>query len=45
VKAALMDAEARATVAEQDLTRVLVGEVPVSVREPGRRGRLRLRTA
>jgi hypothetical protein len=45
VKAALMDAEARATVAEQDLTRVLVGEVPAPVREPGRRGRLRLRTA
>ena len=38
-----MDAEARATVAEQDLTQVLVGEA--AVREPGRRGRLRLRTA
>jgi len=43
LRAALLDAEARATVAEQDLTRVLVGETPV--REPGRRGRLRLRTA
>jgi hypothetical protein len=43
VRTALMDAEARATVAEQDLTRVLVGEAPV--REAGRRGRLRLRTA
>ena len=43
VKAALMDAEARATVAEQDLTRIVVGEAPV--RESGRRGRLRLRTA
>jgi len=43
LRAALLDAEARATMAEQDLTRVLVGETPV--REPGRRGRLRLRTA
>ena len=32
---------ARATVAEQDLTRIVVGEAPV--RESGRRGRLRLR--
>ena len=43
VKAALLEAESRAAMAEQDLTRVLVGEAPV--REAGRRGRLRLRTA
>ena len=43
VRAAMLDAEARATVAEQDLTRVLVGDAPV--REAGRRGRLHLRTA
>jgi len=43
VKATLLEAETRATLAEQDLTQVLVGETPV--REPGRRGRLRLRTA
>ena len=41
VKATLLEAETRATLAEQDLTQVLVGETPV----PGRRGRLRLRTA
>jgi hypothetical protein len=43
VKATLLEAETRATLAEQDLTQVLVGETPV--RESGRRGRLRLRTA
>lgn len=43
VRAALMDAESRAAVAEQDLTRMLLDEAPT--REPARRGRLRLRTA
>lgn len=43
VRAALMDAESRAAVAEQDLTRVLLDDAPA--REPARRGRLRLRTA
>lgn len=43
VRAALMDAESRAAVAEQDLTRMLLDDAPA--REPARRGRLRLRTA
>ena len=48
VRARLMEAEARAAVAEDDLTRVLLNGVPpeaVPMQPAARRGKLRLRTA
>jgi hypothetical protein len=48
VRTRLMEAEARAAVAEDDLTRVLLNGVPpepVPIQPAARRGRLRLRTA